>query len=264
MTTRPSKKRGRKPKGGKLIDAPVPESSQTGLSPPVILHLHCRLSDLEQLDLSARSPIPYEGVLEDTAEPCLVHQEGTSGASAGITIDERLTDLSRAMQQNDVSDRNSSCFWCTYPFDNPPVYIPRARTARSLKGYGCFCSPECAAAYLFNQKNLDKSTMHERHCLLNNVYGKTYGYHKPIKAAPDPHFLLQRFCGTLSIEEYRASLASDRVVLVVNEPLSRTLPEIHVHSNGLGNAPPSGGGYRLARRDRPKTKTQRLNQAFGV
>ena len=259
------KKRGRKPKGGKLIDAPSNVDNQVGHIPPVVLHLRCRLSDLERPLVASQDPVPYEGPTDDPLPVFSNESPSTDDdAHAPPSIDDRLNELSLSMLQNEVSDRDSACFWCTFPFDNPPVYIPRLRTARSLKGYGCFCSPECATAYLFAEKNLDKSTMHERHCLLNNVYGSQYDEPKPIKAAPNPHFLLSRFCGNLSIEEYRESLASNRIVLVVNEPLSRMLPQIHVHAEGLCAAPSRTGQYRLARKHRPKTKAQRLNQAFGV
>ena len=260
MSARPTKKRGRKPKGGKLIDAPTSVDSQVGHVAPVVLHLRCRLSDLECPPTASQDPIPYEGPADEHV-PLFA---SSTDDDTPVSIEDRLSELSLSMLQNEVSDRDAACFWCTFPFDNSPIYIPSIRTAMTLRGYGCFCSPECATAYLFAQKNLDKSTMHERHSLLNNVYGSLYDRTKPIKAAPNPHFLLSRFCGNLSIEEYRESLASSRIVLVVNEPLSRMLPQIHVHTEGLGTTPSLTGQYRLARKHRPKTKAQRLNQAFGL
>ena len=45
--------------------------------------------------------------------------------------------------------------------------------------------------YLYLKKeNIDKSTLWERYCLLNNIYGKIYGYSKNIKPAPSPYYTL--------------------------------------------------------------------------
>ena len=49
--------------------------------------------------------------------------------------------------------------------------------------YGCFCSPECACAYL-NKEHIDSSTFWERYALLNNIYGKIYEHDENIKPAP--------------------------------------------------------------------------------
>jgi hypothetical protein len=43
--------------------------------------------------------------------------------------------------------------------------------------------------------------------------------------------LLNKFLGTLSIEEYRALLRDDRLLLVVDKPLTRVLPELYEDNN---------------------------------
>ena len=58
------------------------------------------------------------------------------------------------------------------------------------KGYGCFCHPECAVAFLMNE-NIDTSVKFERYFLLNSIYGPIYNYNKSIKPAANPHFLLK-------------------------------------------------------------------------
>lgn len=60
----------------------------------------------------------------------------------------KIRQLKFKLHNNDVSDKRSNCFWCTYPFDNPPIYIPKKERNGSIEVYGCFCSPECAVAYL--------------------------------------------------------------------------------------------------------------------
>jgi hypothetical protein len=56
-------------------------------------------------------------------------------------------------------------------FDNPPVYIPKHYINGTYEVYGCFCSPECAAAHLMKEP-IDSSTKFERYYLLNSIYGK--------------------------------------------------------------------------------------------
>jgi hypothetical protein len=256
-------KRGRKPRGGKIIDAPQINEAQNGYAPPVVLHLKCRISDLDsELSINGLSPVPYEDC--SSSSNATIGNGLVSCEEDTRTIDEKLIAHSERMSNNGISDKESACFWCTYQFEGRPVHIPRSRAARGLRGYGCFCSPECAAAYLFSQKNLDKSAMHEQYFLLNNLYGHTTSSYEPIKVAPNPHFLLSRFSGTLSSEEYRKLSSDDNVVLVVSEPLTRALPEIHMHPAGFCQTSDEKPQYRLSRKDRPKSKTQRLNQAFGL
>ena len=122
-------------------------------------------------------------------------------------------------------NNKSDCFWCTYCFDNEPIVIPKHELNNQLYCYGNFCSPECACAYLMKEK-IDTSTQFERYYLLNNIYGKIYNYDKNIKPAPDPHYLLKKFNGNMEIQEYRKLLENERLLLIVDKPLSRTFPEI--------------------------------------
>ena len=123
-------------------------------------------------------------------------------------------------------DKKSACFWCTYDFDNPECYIPRYEMDGDIHGYGSFCRPECAAAYLMKE-NLDDSTKFERYHLLNHIYSKVYDYKKNIKPAPNPYYMLDKFYGNLTIQEYRKLLKSDHLLLVIDKPLTRILPELH-------------------------------------
>ena len=123
-------------------------------------------------------------------------------------------------------DKKSACFWCTYDFDNTECYIPKYETDDAIHGYGSFCRPECAAAYLMKE-NLDDSTKFERYHLLNHIYGKLYDYKRNIKPAPNPYYMLDKYYGNLTIQEYRKLLKSDHLLLVIDKPLTRVLPELH-------------------------------------
>ena len=131
---------------------------------------------------------------------------------------------------NNVVDKKANCFHCTYNFDNPPVFIPKFEINGSYQVYGCFCTPECAVSFLMNE-NIDTSTKFERYHLINHLYGKIYNYSKSIKPAPSPYYMLEKFYGNLSIEEYRKLLKNERLILVVDKPLTRILPELHEDNN---------------------------------
>ena len=90
-------------------------------------------------------------------------------------IINKLKNLQSKLHHNDISDKKCSCFWCTCEFDNPPIYIPKYEFKDTYHVYGCFCTPECAAAYLLNE-NIDTSVKFERYHLLNFIYAKIYGY----------------------------------------------------------------------------------------
>ena len=138
----------------------------------------------------------------------------------------KIKQLQQSLHNNNTINKKSACFWCTYDFDNPPIYIPKHFINHSYHVYGCFCSPECSVAFLM-EETIDDSVKFERYHLLNHIYGKIYNYNKNIKPAPKPHYLLDKFYGNLNIHEYRNLLQNERLFLVVDKPLTRILPELH-------------------------------------
>ncbi len=97
---------------------------------------------------------------------------------------------------------NYDCMWCRYPFDNTPWAIPyRLTYDNKFEVFGNFCSPNCAAAYIFDR--FDDDDMWDRYALLNMLYQKVYDQPGAIvKSAPDVLFL-KKLGGVLTIEEYR-------------------------------------------------------------
>jgi len=140
-------------------------------------------------------------------------------------IDKKIKDLAYNLKFENINQK-SACFWCTCDFDNEPIYIPKNYINEKYNCYGCFCSPECACAHLMSE-NIDTSCKFERYYLLNNIYGKIYNYEKNIKPAPSPYYLLNKFYGTLDIQEYRKLLKYERLLLVIDKPLTKNLPEIY-------------------------------------
>ena len=252
------KKRGRKPKGGKIVVPVIPIENDLTNKVNVILHLKCSLKELQQ-PLFTENMDPFNSQLgtgfENTIEPqprnfdnmnnyvvnnyndsnqnyvdtpnnIHITKENTDEDVTMKDINRKLKLLEHQLHYNHTIDQNSACFWCTYSFDNHPIYIPKFLLKDTYHVYGCFCSPECATAHLM-QENIDSSIKFERYYLLNNIYGGIYNYTKNIKPAPSPYYMLDKYYGNLSIQEYRALLSNERLFLIVDKPLTKVMPELH-------------------------------------
>ena len=145
---------------------------------------------------------------------------------------KKLSNLKYQLHFNCLPDKRSSCFWCTCPFDNPAIYIPSKIRNGVYDVYGCFCSPQCAVAFLRNEQ-LDHSVLWERYSMINDLYGKIFG--RNIKPAPSPYYTLNKFYGNLSIQEYRKLLNNDKLLMIVDKPMSKVLPELYEDNNELPN-----------------------------
>ena len=185
------KKRGRKPKGGKVVLYQPSEESLTDQKVNIVLHLKCNSEDLES-SINNEAPkvehfkfseaktndlnyMVYNTKIETTEE----EEENSSIPSDNMkTIWKKLEKLSNNLHIDNICDKKSACFHCTYDFDNIPIYIPKYELNKTYYVYGCFCSPECACAYLMNEKSIDTTTRFERYQLLNFLYCKIYDYSK--------------------------------------------------------------------------------------
>ena len=125
-------------------------------------------------------------------------------------------------------NHHSACFWDTCEFDGPIYYIPIMIVNGVFQVYGCYCSPQCAVAALLKEP-LDTSTKFERLHLLHLLYGTTSS--KGFKPAPNPHYLLDKYYGNLTIQEYRALLKGPMMIHIVNKPLTHILPELYEDNN---------------------------------
>jgi hypothetical protein len=217
------KKRGRKPKGGKIIENKIILEEIQTISQNIILQLKCSLQDINSSTIN----IDFEPYTNIKNHEEIVQEDNN------LSITQKLKNLTIKLHTNDLNISKTDCFWCTCNFENQPIYIPKCKINDVYQVYGSFCCPECAAAYLFNEK-LDNSTIFERYHLLNYIYGSVYNYSKNFIPAPPPHYLLTKFGGTLSIQEYRSSLRSDKILILVNKPLCSIYPEL-IQSNNENN-----------------------------
>jgi hypothetical protein len=129
--------------------------------------------------------------------------------------------------QTKINDK-SACFWDTCEFDGPIYYIPIMIVNGVFQVNGCYCSPECAVAALLKEP-LDTSSKFERLHLIHLLYGTPSG--KGFKPAPNPNYLLDKYYGNLTIQEYRALLKGPQMIHIVNKPLTHILPELYEDNN---------------------------------
>jgi hypothetical protein len=285
-----AKKRGRKPKGGKIIQQIAPLNNTKESKPNIILHLKCSIKDLclntansadiQGFDFQNSTQLAYDEIITET-NPDIISMNQTKnndyehedyeGEKSHKDNDirdvwKKLKILEHNLHINNICDKKSACFWCTYDFDNPPVYIPKHFIKESYHVYGCFCSPECATAYLM-EESIDSSSKFERYHLINHIYSKIYDYKKNIKPAPNPYYMLDKYYGNLSIQEYRSLLRNERLFLVVDKPLTRILPELHEDNDDfiINNKIIPSNTYQIKKKlQKKQTKTNILSEKFGL
>lgn len=349
-----AKKRGRKPKGGKIIQQVVSLNDNKDVKPNIILHLKCSLNDLQSTTIntniesfnfsSCKNEISYEiigdnDLLNTTPSTGntstknnntnfsnqIVSNNISANISANIfsnnssstfnnnsmfdnnysnissnfnnttfntkiyddkynynddddstTVNKevetrdlwkKLKQLEHNLHINNISNKKSACFWCTCDFDSPPVYIPKYQIKDSYHVYGCFCSPECSTAYLM-EENIDSSTKFERYHLINHIYSKIYNYTKNIKPSPNPYYMLDKYYGNLSIQEYRSLLRNERLFLIVDKPLTRILPELHEDNDDfiINNKIIPSNTYQIKKTVQKKVQSKNniMNEKFGL
>ena len=329
-----ARKRGRKPKGGKIVQVANNSEVQMDAKPNVILHLKCSTKDLQSTGYydsnfsastiesfhlnNSKNEMYYDVITPNicnsmdtttvSADTCIttttttiINPANNTNTNINATtnintnantnflyndaIDEKssgpmycsdskdiwkkLKVLEQNLHMNNISDKKSACFWCSYDFDNLPIYIPKHYIKDSYHVYGCFCSPECAVAHLM-EENIDSSIKFERYYLLNHIYSKIYNYTKNIKPAPNPHYMLEKFYGNLSIQEYRALLNSERLFLIVDKPLTRILPEFHEDNDDfiINNKIIPSNNYQMKKnltqqQKKVQTKNTIMSEKFG-
>ena len=303
-----NKKRGRKPKGGKIMTNITSSNAEISEIPNIILHLKCHICDLKSSEII--SNYEYSPSIEDvqsytpasqmiqcneivnnfnnpdcnyvcssddtpidmcsitSTKMLSIDSENNKSASAGTSMctsvfptqnevsrvinqpntlktnvmnDKINKDIMKKINRLKISFHNSEpvqtkgnnrsdCFWDTCDFDTQIYYIPTSIINDTFQVYGCFCSPECAIAYLLKE-HLDTSTKFERLHLIQLLYGGISQYGKGLKPAPSPHFLLDKYYGNLSIQEYRQLFKGGQMIYVVNKPLTHILPELYEDNN---------------------------------
>ena len=279
---KPIKKRGRKPKGGKVITIVNENNNINNEQKNIILHLKCKVEDNKlssidkfenyQFNENKYSELNYTIYNEKNK---IINEDNVNNSICSSINNNnekmkdiwiKLKELTKKLHINDVCDKKSSCFHCTFDFDNVPIYIPKYEVKNSYYVYGCFCSPECACAYLMKEKDIDTATRFERYHLLNFLYCKIYNYTKNIKPAPCPYYTLDKYYGSLTIQEYRQLLKNERLLLIVDKPLVRQIPELHEDYDYNLNANLNGSINKINsyNQDKKYSKIEIFNENFNL
>tara|TARA_B110000285_G_scaffold234789_1_gene313028 strand:+ start:1516 stop:2583 length:1068 start_codon:yes stop_codon:yes gene_type:complete len=190
----------------------------------------------------------YSNILKQNLNPDVIHRCTTGHTSKNAVQDKnkmvdeteqndrfknQTKELNKKIKHLDfilnlnIKMKSSACFWCTEPFSNPPIFIPKHKCEDTFHVYGNFCSLECAAAHLMKSSE-HQSIIMEQYSLLHSLYLECQpNSTKYIKLAPEPRYMLDKFLGNLSIEEYRMLHDTNRFFILLDKPISKITPEYH-------------------------------------
>ena len=241
-------RRGRKPKGGKIIaNKTIIDNNHTIEN--IIVQLKCNTTDIaNSSNTNTNSNITYydfndngiyntlhnNTIINDTVNKDLINSNITTieennnnndKTNEPNNINSKIKYLHKKLNNNTCPSSKSACFWCSYDFDNSPIYIPKYILNNYYYVYGNFCSLECSIAYLFKE-NLNSAVVQERYNLFCSIYSNYKNIHT-IKPAPCPYYTLNKYCGNLTISEYRKLFDNNRFLLVIDKPITHEMPELH-------------------------------------
>ena len=185
----------------------------------------------------------------------LHHSSTVEDLSVGDS--QKLKELKLSFYKNEIPNKKVDCFWCTYPYDHDPFHILQYGSNGDFLAHGSFCSPECGVAFLFKNMRWDDSAKMESYQLMNYFYTSTNN----IKPAATPYYFLEKYYGNMTIQEFRKMSKTSHVMMCIDKPVTRILPEIHednekIISNGMTSTQ-SRGNYKVKKQSE---KTTGLNR----
>lgn len=151
------------------------------------------------------------------------------------TVEKCLIQLDECNRNNNWPSSSSIyCWWCCHPFSGAPCSLPVEYKNNTFHVLGIFCSPECAAAYNFDDHSAG-CDLWERYSLLNFLYRKVYSdKHIKIKLAP-PRQTLKIFGGSLSIKEFRQHNTNyEYNYRIIMPPMTSVIPVQEISSLDKG------------------------------
>lgn len=246
----PKTKKSKKPV--KVVAVVTPDGIQGSFTPeprrPLIAHLAIHSSEVKFHDAPIQydptppqQPEPYDmnlaNVFSSTQETLEINTEAVKKDTEEDSLFEKVEEVeetakeSRPLQLFTRADlmvqyRDSqktkqipesttiSCFWCAHGFEGQPCIIPEREEKGVYRVYGNFCCPSCALSFLLHE-SLDPHVRWERMALLNRLYdqnGESRVFPAPAREC------LDIFGGPISIESFRATIASKRVRIDVHMP----------------------------------------------
>jgi hypothetical protein len=146
----------------------------------------------------------------------------TSDKNKSISI---FTEFSEANKNNTwPSKTNVDCLWCCFSFTTTPYGIPIRKIQDTYQMFGNFCSPSCAASYIFEMNYLNEAEKLASYSMLNYLYKESNS--EGIHFAPSK-LCLKKFGGRLNIEQYRNIVSFNKKELnVLIPPLMSIIPNV--------------------------------------
>lgn len=123
------------------------------------------------------------------------------------------------------------CWWCTYPFDTPPIGLPKRKRGETteFQVVGNFCSFGCMLAFAKDDSKWSVTTGDIIY-FYRKMTGRSDVNYSDRKVVPAPsRYLLEKFGGRMRIEEYRKlsspgeSIPEIEMFLAPQVPLSFTV-----------------------------------------
>ena len=102
------KKRGRKPKGGKLIKKPIENNEQTNPLSNVILHLKCSLNDIKIDNFSISDPLSYNPIIP----PNIMTYNDNENQYTDFQNDKLNENKDLAYETNEPKELSQTCSIC--------------------------------------------------------------------------------------------------------------------------------------------------------
>ena len=68
---------------------------------------------------------------------------------------------------------------------------------------------------------------------MNALYCNIFKYKTNIKPAPEPRYILDKYFGNISIEEYRKMNSKHSNIMILDKPITRILPEISMDTDDI-------------------------------
>lgn len=131
---------------------------------------------------------------------------------------ELLVAFKGSAQSQTIPDSTTvACFWCCHSFEGQPCVIPVREERGVYEVYGNFCCPECALAYILDERD-DSHVKWEKISLLHRIYGPSVAPGGGRIYPAPARMTLSMFGGTLSIDAYRKTVREGKVRLDIHLP----------------------------------------------
>ena len=118
---------------------------------------------------------------------------------------------------NEINEnKHTKCWWCTYKFDNNPIYLPHKYVNKTYYVTGYFCSFNCVVSYNYSLKDTWTTS---RSNLIYLMYNQIIDIDKEIIPAPPKEVLID-YGGYMTIEEFREkTVVYNRNIKILMPPM---------------------------------------------